>query len=501
MDPIHTALISVYNKSALPELLKTLSDHQINIISSGGTKDFIEEQGYNAEAIESLTGYPSILGGRVKTLHPKVFGGILSRRGTDDETMKTYEIPGIDLVIVDCYPFEEVLKNEADLDTLVDHIDIGGISLIRAAAKNFKSVAVIPSADYLGDLNQILREQKGHTTVEQRQHWATKAFAFSAQYDTTIQQTLQAETTAPVSLPPGQSLRYGENPHQQSFFHGNLNAYFSQLSGKQLSHNNLVDIDAAVRLIEDLPQNSFAIIKHTNPCGVGCRNDLKTAWEVAYNGDPVSAFGGILVTNRKLDEATASAIGDLFFEVLIAPGFEEKALEQLKQKKNRIILKQQQPLQAKREVNSVLDGVLQQDRDLKTEGLNDMQLVTQTPPKEDQGYQEMAFANTVVKHAKSNAIVLTYNHQLVGVGVGQTSRVDSLRQAIAKAQYFDLPLKGATMASDAFFPFSDSVAIAHEAGIQQVIQPGGSKRDQDSIDYCNDQGMAMVTTGKRHFKH
>jgi phosphoribosylaminoimidazolecarboxamide formyltransferase/IMP cyclohydrolase len=346
-----------------------------------------------------------------------------------------------------------------------------------------------------------LREQKGHTTLEQRQQWATKAFAFSAQYDTTIQQALQAETPAPVSLGPGQSLRYGENPHQQSFFHGNLNAYFDQLNGKQLSHNNLVDVDAAVRLIEDLPQNSFAVIKHTNPCGVGCRDDLKDAWELAYNGDPVSAFGGILVTNSQLDEATATAIGDLFFEVLIAPDFEDKALEQLKQKKNRIILKQKQSLKASKEINTVLDGVLQQDRDLKTEAPEDMQLVTQSTPLEDQGYQEMAFANTVVKHAKSNAIVLTYNHQLVGIGVGQTSRVDALRQAIAKARYFDLPLKGASMASDAFFPFSDSVAIAYEAGIQQVIQPGGSKRDEDSINFCNDHGLAMVTTGIRHFKH
>lgn len=501
MDPIHTALISVNNKSALPELLKTLSDHQINIISSGGTKDFIEKQGYKAEAVESLTEYPSILGGRVKTLHPKVFGGILSRRGVDDETMKTYEIPGIDLVIVDCYPFEEALENEADLETLVEHIDIGGISLIRAAAKNYKSVAVIPSADYLPDLNQILIDQKGCTRLEQRQYWATKAFAFSAQYDTTIQQSLQAETTAPISLGPSQNLRYGENPHQQSNFHGNLDAYFDQLNGKQLSHNNLVDVDAAVQLIEDLPKNSFAVIKHTNPCGVGCDNSLKVAWEAAYQGDPVSAFGGILATNSTLDEATATAIGDLFFEVLIAPDFEAKALEQLKQKKNRIILKQRQALKASKEVKTVLDGVLQQDRDLKTEGPEDMQLVTQSSPLADQGYNEMAFANTVVKHAKSNAIVLTYNHQLTGIGVGQTSRVEALRQAIAKARYFDLPFKGGTMASDAFFPFSDSVAIACEAGIQQVIQPGGSKRDQDSIDYCNDHGLAMVTTGIRHFKH
>ena len=501
MKAIHSALISAYNKTSLPPLLKTLAQYNVHLISSGGTKDFIEKQGYQATAVEEITGYPSILGGRVKTLHPQVFGGILSRRGVDDDTTGQYEIPSIDLVVVDCYPFEEAMHDTADPDSLVEYIDIGGISLIRAAAKNYKDVAVIPSADSLEDLNSILDKQNGCTTLAQRQFWASKAFEFSAHYDTTIQQALKADDTAPVHLGTARALRYGENPHQRSDFHGHLESYFEQLHGKQLSHNNLVDVDAAVRLIEDLPPTSFAIIKHTNPCGVATRQTLKEAWQAAYAGDPVSAFGGILVTNSRLDEATADAIGELFFEVLIAPGYEPSAMRKLQAKKNRIILKQLKALKSSVEVRSVIDGFLKQDRDLKQVSVSDMSAVTEAVPETSNDWEALAFANTVVKHAKSNAIALTYNHQLVGIGVGQTSRVDALRQAIAKARHFELPLEGGSMASDAFFPFSDSVAIAREAGIQQVIQPGGSKRDQESIDYCNENGMAMVTTGIRHFKH
>lgn len=501
MKAIRSALISLYDKASITPLLETLNHLNIDLISTGGTYKVIEESGYTATKIEDLTDYPSILGGRVKTLHPQVFGGILARGKQDQETIEAYDIPQIDLVIVDCYPFEESLRNGDDVDTLIEHIDIGGISLIRAAAKNYKEVAVIPSANYLPELKQTLHQQEGYISLEQRKAWAAAAFTFTANYDTAIQQSLKSEAVAPISLGPGEKLRYGENPHQASSFHGNIQAYFEQLNGKQLSHNNLVDIDAAIRLIEDLPANTFAIIKHTNPCGVATRHTLHEAWEAAYAGDPVSAFGGILATNAPVDEATADAIGNLFFEVLIAPDFQPTAFEKLKQKSNRILLKQKQPLKAKEEVRSVLDGVLKQDRDNLLEKHEDLQLVTTRKPENEASYRELIFANTIVKHAKSNAIVLSKNEQLVGIGVGQTSRVDALKQAIEKGRYFDLPVSGSSMASDAFFPFSDSVAIANEAGIQQVIQPGGSKRDQDSIEYCNQHDMVMVTTGNRHFKH
>ena len=501
MKPIQTALISAYYKEPLKPLLQTLYEQGIQFISTGGTHRFIQEQGYEARLVEDLTDYPAILGGRVKTLHPQVFGGILGRRDQDQATINEYNLPLIDLVIIDCYPFEEAVSQGQDPDTMVETIDIGGIALIRAAAKNYQEVTVIPSSTHYAQLYQVLAKQKGYTTLEQRQYWASQAFAFTARYDTLIQQQLSPDSAAPANLGASQPLRYGENPHQKASFHGNFETYFDQLSGKQLSYNNLVDVDAAVRLAEDLPPHSFTVIKHTNPCGAASRASLKEAWDAAYSADPVSAFGGILATNTTVDKATAEAIGDLFFEVMIAPGFEEEALNLLKQKQNRILLKQKKPLQAAKEVRSVLDGVLQQDRDTRIETHASMKVVTDQKPMDGTSRQELTFANAVVKHAKSNAIALTYNHQLVGIGVGQTSRVDALHQAIAKARYFQLPLSGATMASDAFFPFADSVQIAQEAGIRQVIQPGGSKRDQESIDYCNQQEMAMVFTGVRHFKH
>ncbi len=503
MAQIRTALLSVFDKEGLPEILKALDQLKITMISTGGTHRFIEEQGYSATAVESLTEYPSILGGRVKTLHPKVFGGILAREEEDDEEIQQFNIPKIDLVIVDLYPFAEALKGEKTKEAIIENIDIGGISLIRSAAKNFNNTITIPSKDHYPELLNILQEKKGETTESERKKLAAKAFEISTSYDQLIHEFLNEsdeDYTSNHDSQGGMTLRYGENPHQRAWFYGNFDTYFQQLNGKKISYNNLVDIDASVRLIEDLPTNSFAVIKHTNPCGVAHRESLVEAWKAALAGDPVSAFGGILVTNAKVNEETANAIDELFFEVLIAPDFEDNALEILKHKKNRILLKKLKPLQANKESKSVLDGSLVQDKDKRIESEEEFTSVTKENPSEHK-MQDLAFSNVIAKHAKSNTIVLAKDKQLTGIGVGQTSRVDALKQAIDKANYFELPLKDAVMASDAFFPFADSVKIANEAGIQTIIQPGGSKRDQDSIDYCNDQGLAMVFTGIRHFKH
>lgn len=502
MASIQSALISVYDKDGLKPILEALNQRNVHLISTGGTQRFIEEQGYEATSVESITDYPSILGGRVKTLHPKIFGGILARGETDQSEKAEYQIPEIDLVVVDLYPFAQMLLESNDEDVIIENIDIGGISLIRSAAKNFKETLTIPSKDHYEDLLKILREQGGEPTEDQKKRLASEAFNISASYDRLIQQYLTGDDQEdlPLNLSNGKPLRYGENPHQKAWFYGDFQDYFEQLNGKQISYNNLVDIDAAVRLIEDLPHNSFAVIKHTNPCGVAHRETLLEAWQDALAGDPVSAFGGILATNAKLDSKTAEAIDELFFEVLIAPDFDEEALSVLTKKQNRILLKQNKALSHNKEIQSVVDGYLVQEKDQKLENRDALQFVTEQAPNESK-IEDLLFANIIAKHAKSNTIVLSKNKQLTGIGVGQTSRVDALKQAIEKAKHFELPLADGVMASDAFFPFSDSVKIAHEEGIQTVIQPGGSKRDQDSIDYCNEEDMAMVFTGTRHFKH
>ncbi len=490
---IQSALISVFYKDGLEPLAKRLQSEGITIYSTGGTQQFLEGLGIQCVAVESLTTYPSILGGRVKTLHPVVFGGILGRRyeAQDLEEMKQYKIPEIDLVIVDLYPFEETLKNTSEEKAIIEKIDIGGPSMIRAAAKNFKDVVVIAAKDDYASLETILAEQKGSTTLEQRKAFAAKAFEVVMHYDIAISNYFN----------PGhqQSLRYGENPHQQAIFHGDLTQLFDQLNGKELSYNNLVDVDAAVQLIREFADTTFAIIKHTNVCGIAARNSVKESWDAALAGDPESAFGGVLVTNGTVDKATADAINEIFFEVLIAPSFDADALEVLKSKKNRILLQLKAGSPAlKAPSKSILNGVLEQGADEgnfeKWEEVGGRN--TTATEQED-----LRFANLVCKHLKSNAIALVKNKQLVGKGCGQTSRIDALRHAIEKAHQFQFDLKGAVLASDAFFPFNDCVQIAHQEGIEVFIQPGGSVRDKDSIAYCVEHQLAMVMTGMRHFRH
>ncbi len=490
---IQSALISVFYKDGLEPLAKRLQSEGITIYSTGGTQQFLEGLGIQCVAVESLTTYPSILGGRVKTLHPVVFGGILGRRyeAQDLEEMKQYKIPEIDLVIVDLYPFEETLKHTSEEKAIIEKIDIGGPSMIRAAAKNFKDVVVIAAKDDYASLEKILAEQKGSTTIEQRKVFAAKAFEVVMHYDIAISNYFN----------PGhqQSLRYGENPHQQAVFHGDLSQLFDQLNGKELSYNNLVDVDAAVQLIREFTDTTFAIIKHTNVCGIAARTSVKESWDAALAGDPESAFGGVLVTNGTIDKATADAINEIFFEVLIAPSFDADALEVLKSKKNRILLQLKPGTAAlKTPSKSILNGVLEQGADEgnfeKWEEVGGR--TTTTAEQED-----LRFANLVCKHLKSNAIALVKNKQLVGKGCGQTSRIDALRHAIEKAHQFQFDLKGAVLASDAFFPFNDCVQIAHQEGIEVFIQPGGSVRDKDSIAYCVEHQLAMVMTGMRHFRH
>ncbi len=497
---IQSALISVFYKEGLEPIAKKLHELGITIYSTGGTQKFLEDLKVPCVAVESLTTYPSILGGRVKTLHPAVFGGILGRRYEPQDLveMKQYNIPEIDLVIVDLYPFEETLRTTTEEKLIIEKIDIGGPSMIRAAAKNFSDIVVIAAKDDYPALEQLLADQKGETSLEQRKAFAAKAFAVVMQYDIAISNYFN-----PVHQ---QSLRYGENPHQQAVFYGNLSELFTQLNGKELSYNNLVDVDAAVQLIKEFSPSQgnsdevvFAIIKHTNVCGIASRKTVKESWDTALAGDPESAFGGVLVCNNTIDKATALAINEIFFEVLIAPLFDADALEVLKSKKNRILLQlKTQNAKLKFPSRSILNGVLEQDSDegnySKWEEVGGRE-TTQTE-KED-----LIFANLVCKHLKSNAIALIKNKQLVGKGCGQTSRIDSLRQAIEKAKQFNFDLHGAVLASDAFFPFNDCVQIAHTAGIETFIQPGGSVRDKDSIEYCVDNKLAMVMTGMRHFKH
>lgn len=501
---ISSALISVYSKKGLDDIVLKLNELGVKIYSTGGTEAFIREMGIPVTAVEQFTSYPSILGGRVKTLHPKVFGGILARREVDQDLtqLKEYEIPEIDLVIVDLYPFEDTVRSGAAEQEIIEKIDIGGISLIRAAAKNFKDVLVIASMDQYRELLDLLQQEGGRTTLETRKRFAGEAFNVSSHYDTEIFNYFDGgnHTALKVSSRNSRQLRYGENPHQQGRFFGNLDDLFEQLHGKEISYNNLLDIDAAVGLISEFEETTFAIMKHNNACGLATREHLTDAWKDALAGDPVSAYGGVLITNREIDRETAEEMNKIFFEVVIAPGYGEGALEVLKQKKNRIILLQKELRMEDHLIRSVLNGVIMQDRDLSTEGVQEMKLVTRREVTQDE-LSDLVFANKVVKHTKSNAIVLAKNGQLMASGVGQTSRVDALKQSIEKARHFGFDLNGAVMASDAFFPFSDSVEIASEAGVKAVVQPGGSVRDQDSIDYCNEHDMSMVFTGIRHFKH
>lgn len=507
---IKSALISVYHKNGLAPVIEALHALGVTLYATGGTQTFIEEMKIPVVPVEDLTAYPSILGGRVKTLHPKIFGGILSRRANAEDIaqIEEYEIPELDLVIVDLYPFEATVKSTADESSIIEKIDIGGISLIRAAAKNFSDVVIIPSLNDYSWLLNVLNEQKGETTLEQRKTQAAKAFAVSSHYDTAIYNWFANSLSSgegrgevfKQSIMESMPLRYGENPHQQGTYFGNIDEVFEKLAGKELSYNNLLDIDAAVSLMAEFQETTVAILKHNNACGCASRPTLLESWNAALAGDPVSAFGGVIITNEKITATEAVEINKLFFEVLIAPDFDEAALEIFKEKKNRILLKQKKFKHPPKQFRTVLNGVLVQDRDSKTEHADDMKVVTEICPSIDE-MNNLAFAMKICKNSKSNTIVLAKHKQLIGSGVGMTSRVDALRHAIAKSKEFGFDLKGAVMASDAFFPFPDCVEIAHNEGIQAVIQPGGSIKDQLSIDYCNQQKMAMVTTGIRHFKH
>lgn len=502
---IKNALISVYYKDGLAPLVQYLAQQGVTLYSTGGTEQFIKDLNLPVVAVEDLTGYPSILGGRVKTLHPKVFGGILNRRSLtgDQEQIAQYEIPEIDLVIVDLYPFEETVKAGGTDTEIIEKIDIGGISLIRAAAKNFNDVVIIASKDDYGNLLEELQNQDGATTLAQRKSYAKKAFHTSSHYDTAIFNYFNTEEPLNVfkqSVKQAQTLRYGENPHQQGTFYGNLDEMFTKLNGKELSYNNLVDVDAAVALIDEFTEPTFAILKHTNACGLASRPTVLQAWKDALACDPVSAFGGVLITNQEVDLATAQEINNLFFEVLIAPSYQAEAAELFKAKKNRVILQRNEVELSKKQFKTLLNGVIEQDKDLSLEGAEQMKTVTEKAPSEA-SIQDLIFANKIVKHTKSNTIVFVKDNVLIASGVGQTSRVDALKQAVVKAEAFGFSLKDAVMASDAFFPFPDCVELAADAGIIAVLQPGGSIKDQDSIDMCNAKGIAMVTTGVRHFKH
>ena len=502
---IKRALISVFDKTGLEPIVQKLHEQGTEILSTGGTREFIEKMGIPVIAVEDLTAYPSILGGRVKTLHPKVFGGILARtaNASDLAELEQFEIPTVDLVIVDLYPFEKTVASTTDRQTIIEKIDIGGISLIRAAAKNFNDVLIVPCVEWYENLHTLLVEQNGETTWAQRKRFAAKAFEVSSHYDSAIFAWFNTEEELPalkVSQNGHKTLRYGENPHQKGFFFGDFDGAFEQLNGKEVSYNNLLDIDAAVNLIADFDDTAFAILKHNNACGIATDASLEQAYLKALAGDPVSAFGGVLITNRTVDLATATEMNKLFFEVIIAPGFDADALELLKSKVNRVILRNKGVQLSAQTVRTALNGFLVQDRDSATETAASLQTATRVAPTAAQT-ADLLFAAKVVKHTKSNAIVLVKDGQLVGIGTGHTSRVDALKHAIAKAGEAGLDIRGAVMASDAFFPFNDCVQIAHGAGITAVIQPGGSVRDKDSVAYCDENGMAMVMTGIRHFKH
>ncbi|WP_419802885.1 bifunctional phosphoribosylaminoimidazolecarboxamide formyltransferase/IMP cyclohydrolase [Mucilaginibacter sp.] len=502
---IKNALISVYYKDNLEPIIQELKRLGINIYSTGGTETFIKNLGVEVIPVEDLTSYPSILGGRVKTLHPKIFGGILNRRGNevDQQQLTEYEIPEIDLVIVDLYPFEETVKSGAAEADIIEKIDIGGISLIRAAAKNFQDVLLLASKNDYPELKNILKTQNGETTLEQRRHFAKKGFHVSSHYDTAIFDYFNQEEPEDIfkqSIEQAQTLRYGENPHQKGVFYGELDHLFDKLGGKELSYNNLVDVDAAVALIDEFDETTVAILKHTNACGIASKNSILQSWTDALACDAVSAFGGVIIANGEIDGATATEISKLFFEVLIAPSYSEEAVSILTSKKNRIILRRKPTELPVKLFKTLLNGVIEQEKDSVIEGPAQMQTVTQKQPTE-QELKDLFFANKIVKHTKSNTIVLAKNSILVASGVGQTSRVDALKQALAKAESFGFEVQGSVMASDAFFPFNDCVEIAADAGITAVVQPGGSIKDQDSIQMADQKNIVMVTTGVRHFKH
>lgn len=508
---IKTALVSVFYKDGLEEILSLLHQNGVAFLSTGGTRTFIEGLGYPCQAVEDLTGYPSILGGRVKTLHPKVFGGILNRRDNEGDRAQIaqYEIPEIDLVIVDLYPFSATVASGAPEADIIEKIDIGGISLIRGAAKNYKDVVIVASKAQYAPLAEMLKRNGAESSLEERRWFAGQAFAVSSGYDTDIfnyfASTPVESPIAPVeelriAFDDSKAMRYGENPHQKGTFYGDFDAMFEQLHGKEISYNNLLDIDAAVSLISEFTDPTFAVLKHNNACGLATRSTIAEAWKDALAGDPVSAFGGVLITNGTVEADAAEEINKIFFEVIIAPAYTPEALEILKQKKNRIILVQKSPLATTRQFRSCLNGALVQDRDLKIETPEELKQVTAKAVSPAQ-VADLLFANKIVKNSKSNAIVLAKGGMLLASGVGQTSRVDALKQAIEKARSFGHDLNGAVMASDAFFPFPDCVEIAGEAGITAVIHPGGSIRDAESVAYCDAHDMAMVTTGFRHFKH
>ncbi len=501
---ISSALISVYDKDGLEPILKSLNKAGCCFVSTGGTEQYIKSLGYAATSVESITGYPSILGGRVKTLHPKVFGGILGRpdEKSDQDEMGFYEISPFDLVIVDLYPFEKTVRSGASHQEIIEKIDIGGISLIRAAAKNYKTVLIVSNKNQYLRLLEIV--DKGYTTEQERLAFAKEAFMNSSHYDTQIWQYFGGtpEDCLKTSVLEHKTLRYGENPHQAGFFYGNLYEMFDIIGGKEVSYNNLLDIDAAVNLIDEFGFNekAMAILKHNNACGVAVRDTLLDAWKDALAGDPISAFGGVVITNQKIDNETAKEIDKLFYEVLIAPDFDTEALELLKKKSNRILMRRKSCSLPKWQMRTALNGTLVQQKDLALAKTDQWKIVTEKHPSTSE-MEDLAFANILVKHTKSNTIVLAKNKQLIGSGTGQTSRVDALKQAITKANSFGFDLRGAVMASDAFFPFSDSVETAGNAGITTVIQPGGSIKDQDSVDFCNKNNMSMIMTGIRHFKH
>lgn len=501
---IRKALVSVYHKEGLAEILAELHKSGVGFVSTGGTQAFIESLGYPCEAVETLTNYPSMLGGRVKTLHPAVLGGVLARRDNeqDMQELAAYNIPLIDLIIVDLYPFEATVASGASAEKIIEKIDVGGISLIRGAAKNYADVVIVASQAQYAPLYEILKRSGAKTTLEERRAFARDAFAVSSGYDAAIFRYFDGEeqTAFRASVDGGKVLRYGENPHQKGIFFGDLERSLEQLHGKELSYNNLQDIDAAIQLIQDFEEPSFAILKHNNACGFASRPTIKEAWEAALACDPVSAFGGVLVANREIDQATAESINSLFLEVLIAPSFTSEALEVLKSKKNRILLVQKQPIDTRWSYRSMLGGVLQQESDRAVEGIEQLRSVTAKSPTANEQV-DMVFAMKLVKHSKSNAIVLAKDGQMLASGIGQTSRVDALRQAIEKARGFGFSLEGAVLSSDAFFPFDDCVQLAAEAGITAIVQPGGSVRDEDSIVCADKLGLSMCFTGIRHFKH
>ena len=504
---IQSALISVFDKDGLEPIVKKLHQQNVTIYSTGGTEDFIKNLGIPVVPVEDVTSYPSILGGRVKTLHPKVFGGILNRQDneTDVQQMQEYNIPQIDVVIVDLYPFEKTVSSGASDSDIIEKIDIGGISLIRAAAKNFKDTVIIPSVNEYALFLDIISNNNGQTTLEQRKQFAAKAFNVSSHYDSAIFNYFNKnheEVVLKISETKADILRYGENPHQKGFFFGDFDKIFTKVHGKELSYNNLLDVDAAVNLMNEFKNDepTFAILKHNNACGIATRKTMKTAYLDALAGDPTSAFGGVLIANGNIDLATAQEINKLFCEVVIAPSYDDNAIDLLQEKKNRIILVQKELSLPKTSVRSCLNGVLVQDKDLITDGESHLKTATKISPSQEE-IEDLLFASKICKHTKSNTIVLAKNKQLCASGTGQTSRVDALTQAIHKAVSFKFDLKGAVMASDAFFPFPDCVEIAKNAGIAAVIQPGGSIKDELSINYCNENNVAMVFTGIRHFKH